>query len=300
MPGPADSPGTPQDLPALQSATRRLALRAAGELDTLARLLDRYHNAAAAEVLRGAAAEHRRQAERGAAEAAPDAEAAAEPNGGNGADIDPFLATPVDAINLVLGQTQAAFAFFRDTAAMAPDTAVRQVAEGLARDALDRVVHLRLDRRRAARAQHTAPSPLDLHLGRDVTGMADLTALADGVAAAVADMADAATLDAKGAGLTDVAALLQAFAALWRQSVRVGDAAGGPETRLPGVTTAGAAGEILHHIRPVLRAAEHATDRFAAIAAAPPDEATLWAAQTLARQAAHCAGQLRHAILVTG
>lgn len=63
------------------------------------------------------------------------------------------LMTPHRALCLAVHNEERAFALFSNIAAMADSTAVREYAESLAREELDHVVRLRVERRRAWRAQ---------------------------------------------------------------------------------------------------------------------------------------------------
>lgn len=64
-----------------------------------------------------------------------------------------YLMTPYRALRLAVHNEERAFAFFSNIAAVAGDAAVREQAEALAKEELEHVVRLRLERRRAWRAE---------------------------------------------------------------------------------------------------------------------------------------------------
>lgn len=64
-----------------------------------------------------------------------------------------YLMTPYRALRLAVHNEERAFAFFSNIAAAVADPAVREKAEALAKEELEHVVRLRLERRRAWRAE---------------------------------------------------------------------------------------------------------------------------------------------------
>jgi rubrerythrin len=69
-----------------------------------------------------------------------------------------FLATPWRVLVMAVRNEERAFAFYTNVAAKAPDPDVRIYAEAMAREELDHVALLRLERRRAWRDEHPGRS----------------------------------------------------------------------------------------------------------------------------------------------
>jgi len=69
-----------------------------------------------------------------------------------------FLATPWRVLVVAAGNEERAFAFYANIAAKTSDSDVRTYAEAMAREELDHVALLRLERRRAWRREHPDPA----------------------------------------------------------------------------------------------------------------------------------------------
>ncbi len=86
-----------------------------------------------------------------------------------------YLMTPYRALRLAVHNEERAFAFFSEIAAAVEDPKIRAKAEALAKEELDHVVRLRLERRRAWRAETRAASEVSAHRGsRALTSLDEL------------------------------------------------------------------------------------------------------------------------------
>lgn len=155
-------PKTPE---ALMAAARAMEREAAACYDGLADEMARHGNRELAALFAGLAAEERAHEARigcrlgrGDLEEAPPPWRAPEATA-RAAEADaggPWLMTPYRALCLAVANEERAFAFFSGVAADATDRSLREMAEALAKEELEHIVRLRLERRRAWRAESRA------------------------------------------------------------------------------------------------------------------------------------------------
>lgn len=130
--------------------------------------------------------------------------------------------TPHRALALAVHNEERAFAFFSSIAAATADSEIRKRAEKLATEELDHVVRLRLERRRAHRAESQAPARAAAKMGiRAVRSLEALHARAGAIEAEAARDLAACLQAAMAAGDDKCAAMLRRV----EQTMR--------ETRLP-------------------------------------------------------------------
>lgn len=194
--------------------------------------------------------------------------------------------TPYRALGIAVDNEERAFTFYTYIAAMADDAAIRERAEGLAREELEHVHRLRVLRRQAFHRQRSSVSPSPAP-PRDLT---ELLALAKGVEQASSELDDAAAAVLANAGNHAGAALLarQAGAARHR-SARL-DLPPGPGS--PAAEAARSAGVLAPGslsvdgaLRLSLRNAEAAAETYLKAAEQAADDQMLAAAQELAEAA---------------
>lgn len=188
------------------------------------------------------------------------------------------LLTPYRALGIAVRNEERAFSFYSYLAAMAPDKAVRQKAEALAREELNHVAQLRSLRRRAYHA--TGHPNRDLRAA--VTDLASLLRLARGLDRGSADVERAAAAAIEGQS-PEAAAVLQ------RLAEKDGQKAGGMQGAEPESGTAAgarAAGLLAPNmltpsgaLRLALRNAEEVLEIHMTTAERATDEAVMRAAQ---------------------
>lgn len=188
------------------------------------------------------------------------------------------LMTPYRALELAVRGEQRAFALYSEIAALTPSAAVRRRAEALAKEELEHVVMLRLERCRAYRIEHGSQGIEDA----PVTSLAALFEVARRIETEARIEAErtAARLD-KG-GHRRAAALFARLAAQAGDTL-AGMSPGIEPARIP--PRASQPADPYELLRAALRQSERAFERYTAIAEAAKDEALMRAAQALAERA---------------
>ena len=284
-------PKTPE---ALMAAAHAMEREAAACYDELADEMARHGNRELAALFAGLAAEERahearigRRSGRGDAGEAPvplpwrtpeatDRTAGAEAGG-------PWLMTPYRALCLAVANEERAFAFFSGAAADAADRSLREMAEALAKEELEHIVRLRLERRRAWRAESRAGGGSGA-----VRSLADLLRRAHAIERAAARRYEASERAAAG-GEEAVGAVFRSLAAEQRR--RLADLAlraEGAGVCLPAAPDSppAAAGETRGSaLRLALADAGRAFDFYASVAERGVDQEVVAEAQRLAGHA---------------
>jgi len=125
---------------------------------------------------------------------------------------DPYLLTPYRALAYAVRDTERAFRLYSYLASAAAAPEARDMAESLASEELDHANLLRVERRRAYRAERAKGPPAELPSPRMVEGLADLLAVAVAVETRLAEM-----LKARAAGAPALDSLARERAALARR-----------------------------------------------------------------------------------
>lgn len=315
--GPAVTPArtaTPFTLPPVKSVDDLLALafalerEAANRYEQLSQEMERHRNQDVARLFRQLAAEEREHEShveewarrmRGAPPApieirwkmpeTPDEEQLAEAGG-------PFLLTPHKALAVAVENEERTFGFYVNVAAEAADEAVRELAEALAKEELNHVARLRLERRRAWRAERAAAE-----MAGEPPRRPPAETLTELLAAALEAESEAARSDAAAAEAVEARGTDPATAALLRRIAE--DArrhasdlaaerasAGGRPARIaaapePGPRPPPAPASALEALRRSLKRTEESFELFAEVAEHATDEALLERAQRLAETA---------------
>ena len=292
----------------LFAAARTIEREAAARYDQLAALTGRHGNEPVAALFRKLAEEGREREARVArgaerlGRAAPaaggfrwkvpqalDEEAISEAGG-------PYLLTPYRALCLAVENEKRALTFFVQVTSAASDEAVREQAEAMAKVALDHLVRLRLERRRAFRAEREASERAGQRPARPAAGsLGELLVCAREMEAdaAARDAVMAQALEAAGADPQTTALLRQLAeeesrhaAALAARLAEAGPSAPPPggaeaEARTPGPRPPGAPVDAL---RSALERAEEGFAFYSAVAKESTDETLLRQAQELAER----------------
>lgn len=286
-------PKTPE---ALMAAARAMEREAAVCYDRLADEMARHGNRELAALFTDLAAEERahearigRRSGRGDVGEAPvpptwrapeatDRTAGAEAGG-------PWLMTSYRALCLAVANEERAFAFFSAAAADAADRSLREMAEALAREELEHIVRLRLERRRAWRAESRAREGEG---SGAVRSLADLLCRAHAIECASARRYEASERAAAG-GEEAVGAVFRSLAAEQRRHLAdLARRAEGAGVRLPTapVSPSAATGETRGSaLRLALADAGRAFDFYASVAERGVDQEVVAEAQRLAGHA---------------
>lgn len=297
--GPAPTP--PRSVAELIAMALAMEREAAARYDELADAMARHGNPELADLFDGLAAEERKHEAHirlwlipGMAELPPIDFAWRSPES---FDLDSsdiaggiFLMTPHRALRLAVHNEERAFAFYSAIAATVEDPAIRTKAESLAKEELDHVVRLRLERRRAWRAQSQSAAQGAARRGpRAVQSLPALLSRARAIEheAVLRCEFHAEAMDEWGDGAT--AELFRNLAAKERTLVNTLDqqtdgAASSDEPIVEALAHVDslAPGEALRH---ALADAEEAFDFYAATAEQSPDQAMMEKAQQLAEHA---------------
>lgn len=197
----------------------------------------------------------------------------------------PYLMTAYRALCMVVRDKERAFAYYTDVASHTRLCDIGERAEELAKDVLDQVIGLRLERRRAFRAEHKATT-MDA-ASVDLRSVADFVAAAESLETTAAQRHAALAAVATALGDDETARLLHAITAEEEASARV--FAGRAESREPAIAAGGRPGETedlstFEILRLGLRIVGERFDTLAALADRAEDESVMREAETLAEK----------------
>jgi rubrerythrin len=204
-----------------------------------------------------------------------------------------YLASPWRVLAMAVRNEERAFAFYINVAARTADARVRAYAEAMAREELNHVARLRLERRRAWRREH---GPEERNESADAP--ADLAGLERFIAAAALDAATRRRVCARAlraAGDAETAALLAALADEAEASV----AATGEKPNADAVAAATPGRPARDLLREEARHTEAIYDALMAAADGARDERTVACAHSAAEQALSALARLRDRLAAT-
>lgn len=203
-----------------------------------------------------------------------------------------YLMTPYRALRLAVHNEERAFDFFSWIAATAADPDIRAHAETIAKEELDHVVRLRLERRRAHRAEtQSAVRSAPRQGPRTVRTLAALRARAQAIEAEAALSYDTLGHAMSARADSESAELFRDLAATQRAVLlSINQPSEAPVTDIGEMTQAvGQTPTITSYnaLRRALNDAEMAFDFYAAIAEQSPEQGLMEESQTLAEHALH-------------
>lgn len=204
------------------------------------------------------------------------------------------LMTPYRALRLAVHNEQRAFAFFSEIAATADDAEIRAKAEALAKEELNHVVRLRLERRRAWRAEAQSAATGAAREGpRQVRTMAALLSRARAIETEAAELFHSAALDMarpQDAASADLFTALAAdqdrlLAEIDQEALGVHGAAGAHRTATMSPETEAQKPGSYEALRRAFSHAGESFDFYAAVAERSSDQSMMEQAQRLAGHA---------------